>query len=144
MSRSSSDPARERAELIVRAWRVLDGERRLEAMPEFFAEDYVRHSSEGDYDRDQFGEILAALHAGFPDLASSTEETVAEGDRVAYRWVSDGTHAAEYLGVPPTNRRVRATGITISRFGPDGRIVEDWSSWNKTSVLHALGIVPLG
>ncbi|MBS1885867.1 MAG: ester cyclase [Actinobacteria bacterium] len=134
----------DRSEFIVRAWRVLDVERRLEAMPEFFAEDYVRHSSEGDYTRAEFGEILTALHAGFPDLESRTEETISEGDRVAYRWTTEGVHAGEYLGVPPTNRRVTATGITISRFGPDGRIVEDWASWNKASVLHTLGIIPLG
>jgi steroid delta-isomerase-like uncharacterized protein len=131
-------------EALVEAWRILDGEKRLEAMPEFFAEDFVRHSSEGDYSREQFAAVVAALHAGFPDLEARIEDTVVDGDKVAYRWVSDGTHLGEYLGVPPTNRRVRATGITISRFGADGRMVEDWASWNKTSVLHTLGIIPLG
>lgn len=132
------------AELIAEIWRVLDVERRLDQVDRYFDPAYVRHSEEGDYSREEFAAVLAALHAGFPDLTSEVADVVCEGDRVAYRWVSEGTHRGEYMGVPATNRRVRATGITISRFGPDGRLLEDWASWNKVSVLHALGIIPIG
>jgi predicted ester cyclase len=47
------------------------------------------------------------------------------------------------MGVPPTHKRITATGITISRL-EGGRIVEEWASWNKVSVLHTLGIIPIG
>jgi predicted ester cyclase len=47
------------------------------------------------------------------------------------------------MGVPPTYRSITFSGMTISRFDPDGRIAEDWASWNRVSVLHSLGIVPL-
>jgi predicted ester cyclase len=47
------------------------------------------------------------------------------------------------MGVPPTHRPVTFGGITISRFDDDGRIVEDWASWDRVTVLHRLGIVPL-
>lgn len=134
---------RDARELIAETWRVLDGERRLDAMERYFADDYVRHSSEGDYTRDGFRDVLAALHAGFPDLVSTIEDTVVEGDRIAYRWRSEGTHLGEYMGVPATGKRVTAAGIAISRIGADGRIAEDWASWNKVSVLHALGIIPI-
>lgn len=130
--------------LINDAWNAVETERRLDAMDRFFTEDYVRHSSEGDYTRDGFRDVLAALHAGFPDLVSTTEDTVVEGDRIAYRWTSEGTHLGEYMGIPATKKRVTARGITISRIAPDGRIAEDWASWNKVSVLHALGVIPIG
>jgi predicted ester cyclase len=46
------------------------------------------------------------------------------------------------MGVPPTHKRVTAEGLTISRFS-DGRIAEEWASWNKVAVLHRLGIFPI-
>ncbi|MFT3865153.1 MAG: ester cyclase [Solirubrobacterales bacterium] len=129
--------------LMAEIWRRLDDEHRLTEIERYFADDYVRHSSEGDYDREGFVAVLEALHGGFPDLTSRVVDAVAEGDRLAYRWISEGTHRGEYMGVPATGRTVTATGITISRFDADGRVAEDWASWNKVSVLHTLGIIPI-
>jgi len=114
----------------------------LDAVNEYFSATYVRHSSEGDYDRTGFREIIQTLIEGFPDLSTQTVITVAEGNLVAYRWISTGTHLGTYLGVPPTHRTVTATGITISRLA-NRLIVEDWASWNAVTVLHSLGIIPI-
>jgi steroid delta-isomerase-like uncharacterized protein len=124
-------------------WRTLDDEGRFEEMGRFFADDYVRHADEGDQSREEFRAGLEALRAAFPDLNSTVSDVLVDGDRAAYRWAATGTHQAPYLGAPATRRRVTASGITISRFDADGRILEDWASWNRTSVLHSLGIIPI-
>lgn len=130
-------------ERLERLWRVMDrGE--IELMPEFFADSYRRHSEEGEFSRDDFAAALAELHAGFPDIHSVVHDVLSEGHRVAYRWTATGTHLGPYLGVPPTRRQIVAAGITISLLRLDGLITEDWSSWNRASVLHSLGIIPLG
>jgi steroid delta-isomerase-like uncharacterized protein len=129
---------------VLELWREVEEEGRIDAMDEYFAEDYVRHSEEGDASREEFKQIIDDLHAGFPDLTFEVLDLVEEGDRVAYRWRSTGTHDGPYLDVPATHRRVVASGLTISRFDDDGRTVEDWASWNKVSVLHTLGIIPIG
>jgi predicted ester cyclase len=54
---------------------------------------------------------------------------VAEGDRVASRFVLTGTNRG---------RRVRLWGITISRLR--GRIVEDWSAFDSLELLRQLGV----
>jgi steroid delta-isomerase-like uncharacterized protein len=128
--------------IVLATWNAIDNDRHGSALATYFSEDYVRHSGEDDYSRDEFAEVLKSLYAGFPDLITTTEDLVAEGDRVAYRWVSVGTHLGPYLGVPPTYRRVKASGITLSRLEA-GVIVEDWTSWDKASVLHQLGIIPI-
>ncbi len=124
-------------------WQALDDENRLDRMDEFFSEEYRRHSDEGTMTREEFRESLARLHEGFPDLTAEVAEVVTDGSTVAYRWTVRGTHEGEYMGAPATGRRVEARGITISRFGEDGRIVEDQASWNRSSVLHQLGIIPI-
>lgn len=128
---------------LIEAWNVIDGERRLEAMEEYFAPNYVRHAEDGTYSREEFRDLLASLYEAVPDLRYAILDSVAELDRVAYRWTSEGTHLGTYLGIPATHKRITAGGITISRFGADGRIAEDWASWNRASVLHSLGIIPI-
>lgn len=127
---------------LVELWSRVDNARDPEAMDGLFAPHYVRHGGTQDLSRDEFKRTLAALHAGFPDLRSEVVNIVEEGDQVAYRWVSTGTHLGTYLGAPPTGRRVTASGITISRFD-EGLIVEDWASWNEVSVLHSIGVLPI-
>lgn len=125
-------------------WRALDDEQRLDQMDRYFSDAYIRHSQEGQMSREEFREALAALQAGFPDLRTRISDAVVEGNRVAYRWSAVGTHEGTYLGAPATHKEIEATGITIATFGGDGRIEEDWASWNKVSVLHPLGIIPIG
>ena len=131
-------------EAVVRAlWDALrpDGDR--DAVLALLTEDYVRHTSGGgQVGRDGFVSMMRGLHTAFPDLRTQVEDVVCADKRVAYRWSSSGTHQGEYLGVAPTGRRITASGITFAHLR-DGRIAQEWTSWNKTSVLHALGIFPL-
>jgi steroid delta-isomerase-like uncharacterized protein len=127
---------------ILALWDATDRLKDPAAVDRFLAPNYVRHSSEGDYSREDFARMLADLYRGFPDLSSSVADLIADGDRVAFRWVSVGTHLDTYMGVPATHKRITASGITISRFH-DGVIAEDWASWNKVNVLYDLGIIPL-
>ena len=61
--------------------------------------------------------------AAFPDWHSTTEELVAEGDRVAERWTGRGTHQSQLQDMPPTGKRVVAPGAVFYRIDRD-RIVE--------------------
>lgn len=129
--------------LVREAWKALAPAHDLTAIAAYFADDYIRHSSDGgDYTRDDFKGVLEALHTGFPDLEVEVQDVVANGDRVAYRWRSMGTHRGEYYGVPPTQRRIVASGITFGQVS-GGKIAEEWASWNKVSLLHNLGIIPI-
>jgi steroid delta-isomerase-like uncharacterized protein len=130
------------AEQLATMWRILD-DGGFDQMDHFFADGYVRHGDEGDQSREEFRQSLAELGRAFPDLASSVSQVLVDGNQVAYRWSATGTHHAPYLRAPPTRRMITASGITISRFDADGRIAEDWASWNKVSVLHSLGIIPI-
>jgi predicted ester cyclase len=128
-------------EFLRQAWSDIDNGGNIAALDKYFAPHYVRHGRK-DWSREQFRELLAELYAGFPDLRQVTFDAIHEGDRVAYRWESEGTHLGPYLGALPTGRKIQAKGITITRF-ENGLIVEDWASWNELSVLHDIGIMPI-
>lgn len=128
---------------LVRAWADASGYNGFG--PEFdtvFSPDYVRHSGDSTLNREEFRAVVEDLYTAFPDLTMTILDAVEQGDRVAFRWESTGTHTRSFYGVPPTNRQVTARGMTISRFEND-RVVEDWTTWDKAGVLDSLGIIQL-
>src|SRR5260221_5300895 len=46
------------------------------------------------------------VRAAFPDLRTTIEHQVAEGDTVATRATLRGTHQGALMGVPPTNQQL--------------------------------------
>ena len=97
-----------------------------------YAEDFADHVGSLEYrGLDGVRRSTAFYRELFDDLAFEVVDQVAEGDRVASRWVLTGSNRG---------RRVRLTGITISRLR-DGRIVEDWSSFDGVELLRALGLL---
>jgi len=82
-------------------------------------------------------QIVTAFGASFPDLRVTTEDLIAEGDRVALRWKAEGTHMGELMGITPTGKHVTLTGIEILRI-TDGLIVERWAEDNGQAVIQQL------
>lgn len=82
--------------------------------------------------------FAANIRNTFPDTEVSVEDIFAIDDKVAARWVATGTHTGDGLGVPPTGKRIRVTGITIARF-VNGKIVEGWDNWDRLGMLEQIG-----
>ena len=75
---------------------------------------------------------------GFPDVVSTIEDLIAEGDRVAARWSARATHQGEYVGVPPSGREVEFTGISVYRIEA-GRIAESWTVEDELGLMRQIG-----
>jgi len=86
-------------------------------------------------------DILRAMRVGFPDLVFSTEEQIAEGDKVASRFEWTGTHRGEFLGIPATGRFVRVWGIVIDRL-EEGRIKDTRIIMDTLGLMVQLGVFP--
>jgi predicted ester cyclase len=81
---------------------------------------------------------IAGYRSAFPDLRMTTEDLVADGDRIARRFRIEGTHAGAFMGIPPSGQRVALGGIAIHRVA-EGRLVETWLSYDCLGLLRQLG-----
>ena len=70
---------------------------------------------------------------------SPVEDQVAAADKVATRWVAEGTNSGPFGPVPPTGRRVRVDGLILDRVA-DGKIVERWEQWDQAGMMQQLGL----
>ena len=86
-------------------------------------------------------QLMASYTAAFPDLQLTTEDIVAEGDKVAIRNTWRGTHQGVFQGLPPTGRHVTFTGTDIFRF-VGGKIAEQWADLDALGLMQQLGAIP--
>jgi hypothetical protein len=78
----------------------------------------------------------------FPDIETTIDDMVADGDKVVTRWTNRGTHRAEWMGAAPTGRQVTYTGISIDRIVA-GRVVETWRNSDQLGLLKQIGAVSI-
>ncbi len=110
---------------------------------ECFAAEYINHipgQSEPLRGIPAWEKFFRSLRAAFPDLTTTIEHLVGEGDMVAVRHVWRGTHEGHYEGISPTRRPVIFTGADIYRI-VDEKIVEEWSEFDELGLLRQLGAV---
>ncbi len=86
-------------------------------------------------------DIITACRAAFEHLNVTVEDMVAEGDKVAARFIARGVHKGSFMNLPPTGKPITMTGIEIFRI-EDGKIAELWGEANLLGLMVQLGIVP--
>jgi steroid delta-isomerase-like uncharacterized protein len=113
----------------------------LAVAEEIFADDYVRHdlrpgtAPPGPQGQKQ---IASMFRAAFPDLESTVDLIIAEGDMVAARWTLHGTHTGPWAGVAPTGKAVTFSGVNIFRIA-GGKVVEIWNHRDDLGLMQQLG-----
>ncbi len=77
----------------------------------------------------------------FPDMHTTVEELIAEGDLVAARLVIEGTHRGPFAGHPPTGRHVSFISHRFYRL-EDGKVAETWAMQDRLGLMEQLGVLP--
>jgi steroid delta-isomerase-like uncharacterized protein len=119
---------------------------RLELIDELFREDHVYHDPVlPDLSIGPAGvrERIATFMGAMPDAIVTVFDWVEEGDALVARWSWSGTHTGDLLGMAPTNRTVRTTGMHMFHV-TSGRVVESWAAYDALGLLARLGLVSMG
>ncbi|HEX9133450.1 MAG TPA: ester cyclase [Ktedonobacteraceae bacterium] len=80
--------------------------------------------------------------SAFPDSQVTTEDLIADGDKVVERFTFRGTNKGSFMGAPPTGKQVTSTGMSVFRIA-NGKIVEHWGENDALGVMQQLGLVPM-
>jgi predicted ester cyclase len=83
----------------------------------------------------------ADFRRGFPDVISTIEDLIAEGDKVVARWRCRATHRGEYMGIAPSGKEVGFTGISVYRI-EGGKIAESWTVEDELGLMRQIGAIP--
>jgi steroid delta-isomerase-like uncharacterized protein len=129
----------ENVEVTARVYRDVWSEKRIDAIHEIYAPDFVSHFEfETAVGVDKwFERIYEPLVTAMPDLSVVAEEYVPRGNTVVSRWVATGTHAGNLLGVPPSHETIAIRGM-LWAVVEKGHFVESWTQWNMSYLLKSV------
>ena len=128
--------------LVHRFFEEFANQGNLALADDLFAPEYAHHFPDEDiHGPDGMKQLDKELRTAFPDWHISTDNVIAEGDKVVVRYTMHGTHQGEGFDIAPTGKRVVYTGIDIIRIA-DGKIVEQWTEIDALGLLQQLGAIP--
>ena len=125
---------------IVRKWIEAYNKRNLDVFDEFIASDYVDHTNK--VDRDGLKQLFTMGFTGFPDWHETIEDIIAEGDKVWIRLSYTGTHTGEFMGLPPTGKKITSKGVDIYRI-VNGKLAEYWNVFDKVDMFKQIGAIEI-
>ena len=110
----------------------------LEVVDEIF-DRYISHQPDGsvlERGPEDVKRFVGEFRSAFPDLRLSSEEQIAEGDRVVSHGTIRGTHQGEFRGMAPTSEDMEIPGMAVFRFSEEGKVVESWDSYDQLSLMR--------
>lgn len=117
------------------------GQVRFDIQPKLYGPGFVAHGFGRDYTLAEDEASGRHLRSAFPDLKVSVDRIIAEDDMVSLHWSAVGTNTVAVPGFPGEGRKVSVDGMSFFRFA-DGKIVEEWSTYDNLTIMKQLGLVP--
>ena len=114
-------------EQIKRAMDQLVGQGNLDVVEEIFSAGYTAHAGDKDYNGHKFLKRFAKqLRLAIPDIQILKIEFLAQEDQtITWQRTLSGTHKANMMGIPPSEKKVKWSDMVVTRF-EGGKITEEW------------------
>lgn len=111
---------------------------------ELIADDYTLESPSLSMEFESpegFRNSVRLFRSAFPDLELTVQQTLTQGDTIAVRYTLQGTHEADFMGIPPTGSQIEIDAMTIITFD-GGKAVSEWRLYDVLGIMQQLGIAP--
>ncbi len=127
-------------EIVTRFNREFIEQGNLDSFKELVDDKVINHSAptgSPNGPESMFYFLNDVLRKGFPDIKVEIHDQIAETDRVTSRKTFTATHSGEFMGIPPSNKKVNINVIDIIRLR-DGKYVEHWGMSNLMEVMQEI------
>ena len=114
-----------------------------DAAEQFLAEDFVDHDAPPGLPpgREGMRQQMDMFFGAFPDMRTSIDDLVAEGDMVVGRHTTTSTHKGDFMGIPATGKQVKVNEIHWVRI-VGGKAKEHWAQVDMLGMMTQLGVIP--
>jgi predicted ester cyclase len=130
---------KENKELIRRVYELIN-QGDMDVYSKYYTPDFVEHFTDRDLSSEQTKQFDAMFGVALKFLSVTITSMVAEGDKVAVLVTWKMKHTGEFMGIPPTGKKVEMTNANVFRIA-EGRIVEAWNVMDML-FLQRLGVIP--
>lgn len=126
---------------ILQQYKAVWVDGKVDLVDALFSSDVMRHQPTSVRPQEVKGREAYRAYIGefrrlHPDLQVEVLDVLAGGDKIAFRYT-----ATAFLDASKT-KRFTFTGITIARIDAEGKIAEEWLTWDTYDLLSQVGLVP--
>ncbi|MGA2002035.1 MAG: ester cyclase [Terriglobales bacterium] len=108
---------------------------------EIHTKDFVAHAGKRSENLAEDLQSAKGWRQAFPDGQYTVDQVIAEGDLVVVRFTGRGTNTGTGNHLPATGKPIEMTGVAIFRMA-GGKIAEEWTEYDRLSLLRQLGLAP--
>jgi steroid delta-isomerase-like uncharacterized protein len=118
-------------------------EGKLEVIDEICSQDFVDHNPLPGTSPDFAGlkDFVTQVRSAFPDIETTAEDILVEGDRLAVRSTIRGTHKGDFMGIPASGKKVEVSNYDFVRFEND-QAAEHWGTIDSAALMEQIGATP--
>lgn len=118
-------------------------EGKLEVIDEICSQDFVDHDPLPGTSPDFAGlkDFVTQVRSAFPDIETTAEDILVEGDRLAVRSTIRGTHKGDFMGIPASGKKVEVSNYDFVRFEND-QAAEHWGTIDSAALMEQIGATP--
>jgi steroid delta-isomerase-like uncharacterized protein len=114
----------------------------LASVEELVDDGFVPHTWPTVTGKDDFKPTVVRMASAIRDGHHTIDDMIAEGDRVAVRLTSHGTHTGDFMGVPAAGKEYTIEEQHIFRI-VNGRVVEHWHVADMLGMMRQIGALPV-
>ena len=118
-------------------------EGKLEVINEICSQDFVDHDPLPGTSPDLAGlkDFVTHVRSAIPDIETTAEDILVEGDRLAVRSTIRGTHKGDFMGIPASGKKVEVSNYDFVRFEND-QAAEHWGTIDSAALMEQIGATP--
>jgi predicted ester cyclase len=114
---------------------------KIAAIFEYYAPDYIFHSTQGEMNLEQYKKYTLAYVSAFPDFIWKINHQVAEDNMTVLHYTTIATNTGSFRGMAPTGNKINIEIIFINKW-EGGKLAETWSLFDNLAMMTQLGLVP--
>jgi predicted ester cyclase len=81
------------------------------------------------------------FRTAFPDLKFKIIEIIVSGNKAVIHSNITGTNTGQFMGMPPTNKKVDYNQVDIVYFNSDNKAIERWGYFDFAKFMQQLGLM---
>lgn len=126
-------------EFIRRYFEQVWNQQDLQVIEELTPEPFVLHYQGKPItaSHEEHKDVVSYWLNAFPDYRVNLHDVLSDEDKVVARYTFTGTHKDSVLGIPPTGKEVKVTGIWICRV-ENSLLIECWEEYDEQGLVRQL------
>lgn len=102
---------------------------------------YTPASSEPLYGGKGYLSVVQWMRQSFSDVHWTMQDVVVEGNKAAVYWLLTGTHDGDFMGTPPTGKKITVSVMNFYYFNDEGRVINDVAAEGMIGIFRGIGML---